>query len=90
MVCPKAAKGEADPELFTDEARKVLLPRIKEGKEMFASFGALKMFQLLERKATDPGVRLRYRAAFEKETLNATFELDKAGKVAGIGIGPEE
>jgi D-alanyl-D-alanine carboxypeptidase len=85
-----AVKGEADPELFTDEARKALLPHIKEGKEMFASFGALKMFQLLERKATDPGVRLRYRAAFEKETLNATFELDKAGKVAGIGIGPEE
>ena len=85
-----AMKGEADPALFTIEARKEALPRIKDGKAMFAPFGALKMFQLLERKATDVGMRLRYRAVFEKETLNAVFELDKAGKIAGIGIEQEE
>ena len=83
-------KGEADPALFTAEAKKEMLPRLKEGKAMFAPFGALKMFQLLERKPTDAGMRLRYRAVFEKETLNATFELDKAGKIAGIGLRPEE
>jgi D-alanyl-D-alanine carboxypeptidase len=61
-----AIKGEADPELFTEEAKKALVPRIREGKAMFAPFGALKAFQLLERKTTDQGMQLRYRTIFEK------------------------
>jgi D-alanyl-D-alanine carboxypeptidase len=85
-----AMKGEADPALFTAEAKKEMLPRLKEGKAMFARFGALKSLQLLERKATDPGMRLRYRAIFEKETLNVNFTLDQAGKVGGLGLQPED
>jgi D-alanyl-D-alanine carboxypeptidase len=81
-----AMKGEADPALFTDESKKALLPRIKEGKAMFDPFGALKTFALLERKPSDAGMRLRYRAVFENESLNAIFTLDKAGKIAGLGF----
>ena len=86
----RAIKGEADPELFTEEAKKALVPRIREGKAMFAPFGALKAFQLLERKTTGEGMQLRYRTIFENETLNTTFVLDKAGKIAGLAIRPAE
>jgi D-alanyl-D-alanine carboxypeptidase len=86
----RAMKGEADPELFTDEAKKALVPRIREGKAMFAPFGPLKTFQLLERKTTGQGMQLRYRTIFENEALNTTFVLDKAGKIAGLGIRPAE
>jgi len=86
----RAMKGEADPELFTDEAKKALVPRIKEGKAMFAPFGALKSFQLLERKTTDEGMVLRYRTTFEHATLITMFVLDKAGKIAGLLLRPAE
>ena len=57
-----ALRGEVDEELFTGEAKKQLVPRIKDDKERLASFGALKMFQLLDRKAANGGLQLRYRA----------------------------
>jgi hypothetical protein len=83
-------KGEIDPGQFTEEARKQLVPRITQDKHRFASFGALKLFQLLERKESEEGVRLRYRAAFEKETLSISVALDKAAKIQGIGLRPED
>ena len=86
----RATKGEADPELFTDEAKKALVPRIKEGKAMFAPFGALKTFQLLERKTTDQGMVFRYRTIFEHRTFITMFALDKHGKIAGLLLRPAE
>jgi D-alanyl-D-alanine carboxypeptidase len=86
-VLKGAMKGEVDPEHFTKGAAE-LLPRIRQGKGAFASFGALKRFQLYERKESVEGVQLRYRAAFENETLNVVFDLDKAGKIAGLGLRP--
>jgi D-alanyl-D-alanine carboxypeptidase len=86
----RAMKGEADPELFTDEAKKALVPRIKEGKAMFAPFGVLKSLQLLERKTTDQGTQIRYRTVFEHQTLITMFVLDKAGKIAGLLLRPAE
>ncbi len=85
-----AIKGEADPELFTEDAKKAIVPRIKEDKEEFSSLGDLKTFELLEKKTSEKGTRLRYRAAFENETLWLFINLDKAGKIAGLGTRPEE
>ena len=64
-----ALKGEVDEGLFNDEAKKQLVPRIRGDKERLASFGAMKSFQLLERKKSDGGQRLRYRMVLENETL---------------------
>jgi hypothetical protein len=89
-VLSHAIKGEVDAELFTEEAKKALVPRIKEGKAMFAPFGALKSLQLLERKTTDQGTQIRYRTVFEHATLNTMFVLDKVGKIAGLAIRPAE
>ncbi len=81
-----ALKGELDASLFTEDAKKMLVPRINEDKERLASFGALKSFQLLERKETDGGLRLRYRATCEQQKLRVSFALDKAGKIQGVGL----
>ena len=82
-----ATKGQADPDLFTkDSSKGGLVAAIRQGTERFASVGALKDFQLNERKPSDQGMKLRYRASFENETLNAFFDLDKDGKIAGLGL----
>ncbi len=89
--CARAQmKGEADPELFTDEAKKTLVPRLKEGKALFAPYGALKTFQFLEEKATDQGMVFRYRTVFEHQTLITMFFLDKYAKIAGLLLRPAE
>jgi hypothetical protein len=85
-----ALKGEVDPGLFTDQAKKMLVPRIKDDRERLAAFGALKSFRLLERKEGDGVLRLRYRAVLENETLKVSFTLDKSGKIQGAGIQPED
>ena len=85
-----AQKGEVDPELFTPEARKQLVPHIRSDKDTLAGFGELRSFDLLERKDRDGAVVLTYRAAFANEGLKFTFALDKEGKIAGINIRPED
>lgn len=85
-----ALKGDLDDALFTDQAKKRLVPAIKADKERLASFGALKTFQLLERKEQDQGLRLQYRAVLEDMTVKLTFELDKDGKISGAGLQPED
>ncbi|WP_165252517.1 serine hydrolase [Paludisphaera soli] len=84
------SKGEIDPELFGDEAKKVLVPRIEATKAQMASLGAVRDFQLLERKEESDGLRVRYRVAFEKRTLKASFALDKDGKIRGAMVQPED
>ncbi len=85
-----ALKGEVDEGLFSDEAKKQLVPRIRDDKERLASFGALKSFQLVERKEEDGDQRLRYRVALENETIKLFIALDKDGKIRGAGIQPED
>jgi CubicO group peptidase (beta-lactamase class C family) len=85
-----ALKGEIDAALFSDEAKKRLVPAIKADQERLASFGALKTFQLLERKEQDQNLRLQYRAVLQNMTVKLTFELDKTGKIAGAGMQPED
>jgi len=86
----KAMKGDPDLELFTPEFQKVRTAHIEEEKERLADFGALKTFQLMERKPTDEGVQLRYRATFANQTLQLFFLINKAGKIAGVGMQPED
>ena len=81
-----AMKGEANPDLFTKEAKEPTVAAIRQGKGKVASFGAMKEFRLHERKQSDQGVKLRYRATFENEVMNALFDLDKDGKIAGLGL----
>jgi D-alanyl-D-alanine carboxypeptidase len=79
-------KGEADPELFTEEMKQARASHIKDEQKELARFGDFKALQLLERKTIEEGTALRYRAIFAKETLTMTFRLDKAGKIAGAGV----
>lgn len=83
-------RGEVDPEQFTAEAKEQLVPRIRQDRERFAAFGRLESFQLVGRQEGDDGVRLRYRAAFERETLRVMVALDKAAKIRGIGFRPAD
>jgi D-alanyl-D-alanine carboxypeptidase len=86
-VIEKASRGEVEPDLFAKQATEQLT-RLRDGKGPFASFGALKKFQLYERKESDQGAHLRYRVDFENETVDATFDLDKAGKIERLGLRP--
>ena len=85
-----ALKGEADPDLFTVEAKEALIPHIKAGKDQVAPLGALKTFELVDRKANGGGVRLRYRAVLEKVTLKVFIALDESGKIQGLLLQPED
>ncbi len=89
-VLEGALKGEVDADLFTDEAKEALVPRIRDDKERLASFGALKSFELLDRNEGDGVVRLRYRAVLENETLQMSFTLDEQGKIRGVGLRIED
>ena len=83
-------KGEVDAELFTKAAKEKLVPRIVQGQGRLAALAELKSFQLMSREEGEAGVQLSYRATFEKGTLRVAVALDKAGKIQGIGLRPEE
>lgn len=89
-VVEAAQRGEVDAERFTAEANAQLVPRIKQDHARLAGFGKLGGLQLLERRESDGGVQLVYRATFERETLRLMFALDKDGRIQGVGIRPEE
>ncbi|QEH38597.1 Penicillin-binding protein 4* [Aquisphaera giovannonii] len=85
-----ALKGELDPEPFTEQARELLVPRIREDKDRLASMGAVKSFRLVERTEKDGALLLRYRVDLENAKVRLLFALDKAGKIQGIGLQPED
>jgi len=89
-VLEGAMKGAVDPELFTDEGKKALVPRLSGARERLATLGALKGFQLLERKEDHGALRLRYRAVFENDRLTAFYTLDRDGKIQGFGLQPDD
>lgn len=88
-VLTSLANGEGNPEWFTPEARAMLFPdRIKQGKQMMGSHGALKTFELQE-DLTEGGVRRRaYKAVFGEFGLRCGFTLAADGKIAGVGMRP--
>ena len=82
-VLIEGQKGEVDPKLFTEAAKKTLVGAIKEiGKNQLGPLGELKSFRLVERQPMDKSTRLRYRAEFEKMSMYMTFVLDESGKIA--------
>ena len=89
-VITAAAGGTAEADWFTPEFRSFMLPdRIKQGPQMFGRFGPLQAFELME-DATRDGRRVRaYRAMFGSTSLRATFTLAPDGKIAGLGVQPD-
>ena len=90
IMLEAALKGEADPDLFGDEAKDVLIPNIKALKPQLTPLGALTKFELIERKERGDALQLRYRAVLEKATLKVLVVLDKSGKIAGLLLQPED
>jgi D-alanyl-D-alanine carboxypeptidase len=89
-VITATAGGTAEADWFTPEFRSFMLPdRIKQGPQMFGRFGPLQAFELME-DATRDGRRVRaYRAMFGSTSLRATFTLAPDGKIAGLGVQPD-
>jgi len=89
-VMARVAAGDANPEWFTETARKVLFPdRIAEAKAMLGSHGKLKAFDLMAER-TDGAIRVReYRASFGDLTLRGIFGLTAEGKIDRLGMRPE-
>jgi len=83
--------GEMDPELFSEKLNRELGPLIEKGKEqskrMSADNGALERFELIDRKTTDQGVQLKYRAVFEyRMRITVFIDLDRTGKITNWGL----
>ena len=86
----RALKGEVDEALFTDEAKKQLVPRIRGDKERLASFGALKSFQLLERKESDGGLTVAVSAGAREGDPQVVRLARQGWQDPGAGIQPED
>jgi D-alanyl-D-alanine carboxypeptidase len=82
--------GDMDHDLFSEKLNGELGPRIRQGKEQAKEFvseiGPLEKFELLERKATNQGLQLRYRAIFEYQKMMVHITLDKAQKITNWGV----
>lgn len=90
IMLEAALRGEADPDLFADDAKNVLIPNIKALKPQLAPLGAMSKFELVEHNERGDVQQLRYRAVLEKATLKVTVVLDKSGKIAGLLLQPED
>jgi len=82
--------GEMDHHLFGEQLNRELGPKISQGKEQAKVFnsdnGPMEKFEILEMKATDQGMQLRYRAVFEYRRMIVYAGLDKAGKITNWGV----
>ncbi len=89
-VFTDAYLGKVDEDLFTSEAIKDLIPKIKESKGKLEMLGALKSFILIELKiGENKGTTHRYRAVCANQTLSVSYFLNKDGKISGILLQPE-
>jgi D-alanyl-D-alanine carboxypeptidase len=89
-VITRAAKGETNPEWLTPGFQAFLLPdRIKQGPQMMGRHGDLTGFDLME-ESTRGDARVRvYRATFGTTPMRVQVTLAADGKIAGLGISPE-
>ncbi len=89
-VLVRAARGETDPEWLTPQFQAFLLPdRIKQGPQMMGRLGDLTGFELMEDTTrNDLHVRI-YRATFGTTPLRVQFTLAADGKIAGLGVSPD-
>ncbi len=87
----EAAEGRANADLFTPATAQLIVPRIQqEGKRMFATFGEMKSFALVERAEKDGKTRLRYLVTYAAAKMNATYIVNKDGKIEGLNLQPAE
>jgi CubicO group peptidase (beta-lactamase class C family) len=89
-VATEATQGRANSNEFDPETAKLIIPRIQEGRQTFAAFGAMQSFVLVERKENEGNLQLRYRVKFEKFLAGMVFVLNKEKKIVGMLIRPEE
>ena len=90
QVLTSAAQGSADPANLTPGFAAFLLPdRVKEGPQMMGRHGALTSFDLMEESTRETNRVRVYRAVFGTTPLRITFTVTAEGKVAGLGVGPE-
>jgi D-alanyl-D-alanine carboxypeptidase len=87
-VIKDAAEGKADESLFAPEVAKLIVPKIKEGKEQFAQFGAFKSLTLVSETMNAEAYIYKYKAEFVKITLLMTAVFNPEGKIAGLGLQP--
>ncbi|MCX6381627.1 MAG: hypothetical protein NT023_19490, partial [Armatimonadetes bacterium] len=67
-----------------------IVPRIQEGKQMFASFGEMKAFVLTEKREKDGTTLLRYHVTYSSAKVNVTYVVNKEGKIVGLNLQPGE
>lgn len=89
QVLKDALEGKVDESVFAPETAKIIAPKIREGKEHVAQFGALKSLTLLEEKMSPESYAYRYRAEFANVTLTMTAIFNVEGKITGLGLQPE-
>lgn len=86
----EAAQGRANADLFAPATAQALVPRIQEGKQMFASFGEMKSFVLTEKREKDGTTLLRYHVTYSSAKVNVTYVVNKEGKIVGLNLQPGE
>lgn len=86
-VIATIAGGTADPNWFTPDGQKFFFPdRVKQGKDMFGSYGEMRSFDLME-ESTQGDFKVRsYDAVFGVVPVNFTFRLTADGKIAAIRV----
>lgn len=88
-VLAETAAGKLDASKYTPQMRSVLERQREPLMEHGAQRGALRKLDLVERGEGEGGHRwFRYRATFERQTLQVLLTVDAEGKVAGVR--PEE
>ena len=81
--------GTADPSVFTAQVVAEVLPKVDQTRAQLKGFGAITVFEVLERSNKDDLRVNRYRVRFEKQNAILTVTLDKAGKISGLNLRPE-
>jgi D-alanyl-D-alanine carboxypeptidase len=90
QVLSSASQGSADAANLTPEFAGFLLPdRVKQGPQMMGRHGALTAFDLMEESTKDTRRVRIYRAVFGTTPLRITFTVSPEGKVAGLGVSPD-
>ncbi len=90
LVMEAVATGTGDPDWFSTDGRKLFFPdRIKEGKQIFGTYGDLKEFDLMEKTVDGSNTVRGYRAVFGTTPLRTKLTLDASEKISSIWVGPE-
>jgi len=90
-VLRERSENKVNLDLFTDEMRKSLSSeRAKLLTERLSSFGKLKNFVFISSETGGRNRVYRYKAETLARTMLWRFELDEAGKIAGMNLEEEE